>query len=232
MSGALIGQFLEDVDYAGAVNPATLQRFAAITAAAGQPGGARWQLAVDLTAKELQSSDEPPAPSVLETAWQERTSALEERTRAFLVAAGYANAESADAKTLETYGPVVTAAGEPDSREWAAAVRLVVGARGKRPPAASKVRSEIERVLREDEERAAERARRVRTAAEEGAESAQAFIREVRAETGEGPTWHQVVRHLGVPNKLGEDVVRQLHELGAVVSTPEPRSLDVPDDAS
>lgn len=224
---ALIGQLLEDVDYAGPVNQATLQAFAPITAAAGKPGSARWRLATELTIDALKAGGSPPAPSDLDRAWSERVSAMRERVVAFLTAAGHGT--EVTPAVVESYSAVVAAAGEPGTPQWKAAVRIVANAPGKRPPADSKVGSEIARAVREDEARAEQRREQVREAARNGVDAARAYVREVRESTGAGPTWHELARHLGVKSKLGEDVVRDLHELGALTSTAEPRSLDVAD---
>lgn len=228
ISGAVIGRFLEEIDFDGSVNPETLQRFAPLAAAAGTPGGPRWQLATDLTREALDQGREAPSPGDIAQAWEAHAATLGRRTSAFLEAIGHTSADAADSAVVSTYAAVLAAAGEPGSPQWGAAVRLVAGAPGKRPPQADKVAAEIERVLEGDRARAEERRRQVRTAAEQGVEAAQAYVRAVRAETGAGPTWYQLARHLGVRAKLAEDVVRELHELGAVTSTPEPRSLDVP----
>lgn len=224
----MIGRFLEEVDFDGAVSPATLQRFAPLAAAAGAPGGPRWQLATDLTREALAHGREAPSPGDVARAWEQHAATLGRRTAAFLDAIGHASADPSDSSVVATYAAVLAVAGEPGSPEWGAAVRLVAGAPGKRPPQADKVAAEVERVLEEDRARAEARSAQVQAAAEQGVEAAQAYIREVRAETGAGPTWYQLARHLGVRAKLAEDVVRELHSLGAVVSTSEPRSLDVP----
>ena len=68
---------------------------------------------------------------------------------------------------------------------------------------------------------------RALAAADESAETAVAFITEVRERTGAGPTWTELTRACGVPATSTEWFVTRLHTNGIVTSTSEQRSLRV-----
>lgn len=56
----VVGQFLEEIGYDGAVTPEILSRYAPLVRRAGKPGLPRWRLAVNMTRR----SDDLTPPSM------------------------------------------------------------------------------------------------------------------------------------------------------------------------
>lgn len=227
VNAEVIGEFLEEIDYAGAVNRDVLAAYAPFVAAAGKPGSARWRSAVALAAQHPGGS--PPALEALQVPPVDpQRGTLEQRVTQLLREAG--RSEPIAPETIEALRPLVQLAGIPGQTYWKLAVKLL-GDDDRGVPSADQLQQRM------NQEKARLQANRQRVAAEARArasadvEQASAYVAQVRAETGAGPTWRELSDHLDWPsewpNHALEAAVRHLVKTGVLRCTRAPRSLDL-----
>lgn len=140
--------------------------------------------------------------------------ATDQQVETFLAAAGRHVALSAE--TLETYRPIVSAAGHPGTLRWQGPRHLV--AQGQLPDTAA---------INAEEARRAQRIADAIAEAEAKADAARAYVAAVRADTGTGPTWSELCQHLGWSGQRGKTGVRHLINKGHLIATGDERSLAV-----
>lgn len=148
--------------------------------------------------------------------------AADARVAAFFLAAG--RHLVIDEAVLTVWRPVVKAAGHPGSERWRAARHLA--AQGTVPTVES-----IEDECRRRRDREARIAAAIEADATAHAKTARAYVAEVRARTGTGPTWGELSRHLGWKRAYGTPRIQRMVNRGDLRATREERSLDLPADA-
>lgn len=147
----------------------------------------------------------------------------EARVVAFLEAAG--RHLVLDADVLTVWRPVVKAAGRPGHERWRAARHLA--SQGTVPTAES-----IEAECLRRRERDARIAAAVEADATAHADAARAFVAEVRARSGAGPTWGELSVYLGWSRAYGKPRIERMLKRGDLRATGEERSLDLSTPAS
>ncbi|MGO1629023.1 MAG: hypothetical protein ACTH0V_16115 [Microbacteriaceae bacterium] len=138
----------------------------------------------------------------------------------FLAAIGSHREPTPDTQRL--YHDAIIATGQrPGTLRWRSIVHVISNAPGSLPP------DNLTEAAQQYIDRKLGRRDRALAAADESAETAVAFITEVRERTGAGPTWTELTRACGVPATSTEWFVTRLHTNGIVTSTSEQRSLRV-----
>ncbi|PUA79495.1 hypothetical protein [Nocardioides currus] len=87
----------------------------------------------------------------------------------------------------------------------------------------------LEEAWREEQQVRARAAAQARDAAEQDAARATAFIRDIWARTGTGPTWTELGEAMAWPPQLRARVIRLLARDGVLLYSSAPRSLAVVD---
>lgn len=131
-----------------------------------------------------------------------------------------------DARVRARYASLVRRAGKPGLPRWLLAVSLVRRDPDLSPPSGRVFEAESQR---RREAAAKRRALAASLMDEQTEDAARSFVQHVRQQTGQGPTWRELGRHLGWSNAQTKAGVHELRRRGVVAFTSEHRSLHVPE---
>lgn len=127
-------------------------------------------------------------------------------------------------EVLSKYSPIVRRAGKPGLPRWQLAITLTRRSETLTPPSVKEFDAERQR---RREAAVKRRAKAEALVDDDVAVAAAAYVSQVWEDTGAGPTWRELGRHLGWSGSQTNDCVWELRRRGILDYTTEHRSLHV-----